>query len=196
MLVCLTAVSIPANAATPTILILGDSLSAGYGIPADRQWAALLVNRLEDSKLSYQVVNASVSGITSADGLQMLPKLLDDNQPKIFILALGCNDGLRSNPIFTLKNNLSKMIEMVQDKKAKVLLVGFKLRPNYGIQYEQQFEQVFPDLSDEYKISLVPFLLEGFATDSSFFQQDQLHPTADAQPFMLDNVWKYLQPML
>ena len=182
--------------ATPVILVLGDSLSAGFGIQQDQQWVNLLADRLKKDQSDYLVVNTSVVGITSADGLRLLPQLLNDYTPQIVIIALGSNDGLRGNPVFTLKQNLSKMIDLAKAKNSKVLLIGFKMPVNYGNRYRSQFEAVYTDLSKETKVSLVPFLLAGFAEDLSYFQADHLHPTAKAQPLMLSNVWKYLEPML
>lgn len=175
---------------------MGDSLSAGYELQRGRSWVSLLADKINTERLDFVVVNASVSGATTADGLQALPSLLKDNKPKILIVALGSNDGLRGNPIMVMKQNLSKMIEMAQKDDVEVLLVGFKLPSNYGAMYTNAFSQVFTDLSDKYSIQLVPFLLAGFAENKAYFQKDQLHPTAEAQPLILDNVWKYLQPML
>lgn len=178
------------------LLIVGDSLSAGYGISAEQGWVTLLERRLQQDDYDYQVINASVSGATTADGLRELPRLLQQYSPAIVMLALGSNDGLRGQPVFVIKNNLSKMIKAAKDSRAKVLLAGFQLPFNYGEKYRQQFADIFPDLSRQYKTELVPFLLAGFADDLNYFQADKLHPTARAQPLILDNVWPHLQTLL
>lgn len=187
--------AIPSNA-TSTILIVGDSLSAGYGLSESEQWPALLVKRLQDNKFDYTVINASVSGATTKDGLKQFPQLLKEYSPQIVILALGSNDGLRGQPLVATQQNLGKMIDAAQDQDAEVLLIGFRLPLNYGKVYGNNFAEIYTKLSDKYDVSLVPFLLAGFAEDLSFFQSDRLHPTAQAQPIMLDNVWPYLEPML
>ncbi len=151
---------------------------------------------MQDENYIYKIVNASTSGATTADGLRRLPTLLKEDKPKIVVLALGSNDGLRGQPIINMKNNLSKMIKESQADDAKVLLVGFHLPYNYGAAFRQEFAQVFPDLAYEYDTALVPFLLDGFANDLNYFQADQLHPTASAQPLILNNVWPHLRPIL
>lgn len=182
--------------ASPVILILGDSLSAGHGISANTQWSEILSHKIKDSVLDYTVVNASVSGATTTDGLRQLPDLLNTNNPQIVILALGSNDGLRGNQISAIESNLGKMIDLSKQADAKVLLVGFHLPPNYGSSYREKFAAIFPDLSKKYGVPLVPFLLDGFADDLNYFQADQLHPTTEAQPIIAETVWKHLQPML
>lgn len=182
--------------ASQVILILGDSLSAGHGIPANTQWSEILSKKIKDSVLDYTVVNASVSGATTTDGLRQLPDLLNTNSPQIVILALGSNDGLRGNRITTIEANLGRMIDLSKQADAKVLLVGFQLPPNYGSAYREKFAAIFPDLSKKHDVPLVPFLLDGFADDLNYFQADQLHPTSEAQAIIAETVWKYLQPML
>lgn len=179
-----------------TILVLGDSLSAGYGLQPKESWVDLLTNKLQEDKYDVTVANASVSGATSADGLNALPKALSKYHPNILILALGSNDGLRGNAILLMQNNLANIIKIAQDAQIKVLLVGFKLPTNYGAAYTNAFAEVFPKLSKTYNVPLVPFLLSGFEQDLTYFQNDRLHPTAAAQVNMLQNVWPYLQPML
>lgn len=178
------------------ILVLGDSLSAGHGLQQKQGWVDLLVEKIKSNKVDYSVVNASVSGLTTAEGLQMLPELLTKNKPNIFILALGSNDGLRGMPLMLMQQNLSKMINLAQSATAKVLLIGFMLPPNVGQAYAKQFNEVFHTLSDKNNVVLVPFLLNGFATNQNYFQSDRIHPTAAAQTIMLNNVWPYLEPML
>lgn len=187
--------ALPGNA-TPGILVLGDSLSAGYGLQPGQSWVSLLTDKINAEHLDFLVVNASVSGATTGDGLQDLPGLLQANKPQILILALGSNDGLRGQPIMVIKQNLSKMIQMAKNDDVKVLLVGFKIPSNYGAMYTNAFSQMFADLSDKYSLKFAPFLLDGFADNKTYFQQDQLHPTAEAQPIMLNIVWKYLAPMI
>jgi acyl-CoA thioesterase-1 len=185
-----------ASLATGTILILGDSLSAGYGLQPDQGWVSLLANQISANNFDYKIVNASVSGLTSGEGLQMLPKLLDDNQPNIFILALGSNDGLRGIPLIIMQKNLISMIEMAQAHNAAVLFIGFMLPDTLGADYVEQFRKSFQDIADKYKVAFLPFLLNGFATNENYFQEDHLHPTAAAQPLILNNVWPHLLPLL
>lgn len=186
---------LPAHAKS-TILILGDSLSAGYGLQPNESWVSLLEARLKENNLDYTVVNGSVSGATSTDGLQKLPNLLTTYHPQILIVALGCNDGLRGGSLILLRNNLAEMIDMAKTDATKVLLIGFKIPNNYGAAYTDGFAQVYPELSKKYDVPLVPFMLNGFATDQSYFQNDHLHPTAAAQPKILDNIWPYLQEII
>ncbi len=179
-----------------SLLVLGDSLSAGYRLHKGESWVDLLSTKLSNDKYDVKVVNASVSGATTADGLQALPKLLEQYQPNILVVALGSNDGLRGNSILQMQNNLRKIISMAQQNQTKILLVGFKLPLNYGSKYRNDFESVFTKLSKEYNVPLVPFLLAGFELDTSFFLDDRLHPTAAAQTIMLQNVWPQLEKAL
>lgn len=179
-----------------TILILGDSLSACYGLNKNESWTYLLENKLKSENLDYTVVNASVSGATSLDGMNALPKLLEKYKPQILILALGSNDGLRGTSTQQLQNNLEEIITKSQQSNSHVLLVGFKIPSNYGPMYTKSFSDVFPNISKKFKIPLVPFLLSGFELDLNYFQKDRLHPTAAAQYIMLQNIWTYLKPML
>jgi len=176
-------------------VIIGDSLSAGYGISAERAWPALLGHRLAEKGYDYSVRNLSISGETTAGGRSRLPMALVKYRPKIVILALGANDGLRGLPLEQMDNNLRAMIAEIRRVGAKVLLVGMQLPPNYG-PYATAFAKSFQDLSKESRIPLLPFLLAPIAEQRVFFQADQLHPTADAQPLLLDHVWPALQPLL
>ena len=185
----------PAAQAAKTILVFGDSLSAGYGIRQELAWPALLARRLEQQRLDYNVVNASISGETSSGGRARLPAALDKHSPAIVIIALGANDGLRGLPIATLRDNLATMAASAQQKKARVLIVGQRLPPNYGA-YAVQFHQVFGEVARARKAALVDFLLDGIAEQPQFFQADNLHPTREAQPRLLDNVWPGLEPLL
>jgi acyl-CoA thioesterase-1 len=182
--------------ATPTILVFGDSLSAAYGIPRESGWAALLAQRLQTTHPDYQVVNASVSGETTAGGLTRLPTLLQTHKPQLTILALGANDGLRGLPLLQTARNLENMITLAQKQGSKVLLVGMQLPPNYGAAYTSKFQNLFRDVAKKKKVRLLPFLLDGIATQANLFQADGLHPTAQAQPALLNNVWRELAPML
>ncbi len=171
-------------------------MSAGYGLARGQSWVDLLSAQLDEQKYSVVVVNASVSGATSADGLNALPKLLEKYQPDILVLGLGSNDGLRGNPVLLLQNNLAKIIEMAQKDNIKVLLLGFRMPPNYGKTYTEAFSAVYSKLSKTYEVPLVPFLMSGFEQDLRYFQKDQVHPNAAAQEILLKNVWPYLTPML
>jgi acyl-CoA thioesterase-1 len=175
-----------------TVLVLGDSLSAAYGIARESGWVALLAQRLRP----HQVINASVSGETTAGGLSRLPALLATHKPHIVVLALGANDGLRGLPVPQTKRNLDAMINLISKQHGQVLLVGMQLPPNYGTAYTSKFQALFTQLAKEKKVPLLPFLLAGIATNAAFFQADGLHPTAQAQPILLNTVWRELQLML
>lgn len=179
-----------------TILVLGDSLSAAYGIEPGQGWVALLQRRLEDQGYGYRVVNASVSGETSSGGLQRLPRALKIHQPDLVILELGSNDGLRGLPIQTTRANLQKMIRLAREAGAEVLLVGMRMPPNYGPRYTEQFTGMFADLAQSEGVALVPFFLDGVALDPTLMQDDGLHPNARAQPVLLETLWKHLAPLL
>jgi acyl-CoA thioesterase-1 len=184
-------------AAAPTILVLGDSLSAAYGIPRESGWVALLQQQLTNGNVAHtDVVNASISGDTTDGGLARLPALLQKHKPDIVILELGANDGLRGFQIRRLRDNLEKLIQLSQTSNAKVLLIGIKIPPNYGLRYTSDFYESYTLLATQYRIPLVPFLLAGVATDPEMMQDDRLHPRAEAQKKILNNVWPYLQGML
>lgn len=182
--------------AAPTLLVLGDSLSAAYGIPRETGWVNLLSLRLHEQKSPYQVVNASVSGETSAGGLTRLPSLLATHRPRLLILALGANDGLRGLPPQQTARNLENIIALTEKQGGKILLVGMQMPPNYGATYAGKFQAVFTEVAKKRKVPLVPFLLDGIATQADRFQSDGLHPTAQAQPQLLDTIWRSLAPML
>jgi acyl-CoA thioesterase-1 len=185
-----------AQSAPRSIVVLGDSLSAAYGIAQARGWVALLAERLKRERADYSVVNASISGDTSAGGAARIRRTLEQHKPAIVILELGANDGLRGLPVASMKQNLGAIIEQSQKAGARVVLVGMKMPPNYGPDYTRAFEATFGELAKQYKTALVPFLLEDFAEKQELFQPDRIHPTADAQPLMLERVWKALQPLL
>ncbi len=183
-------------AAESTALVMGDSLSAAFGIEEKQGWVSLLQTRLNQENGSYKVINASISGETTAGGLSRLPKLLQRHQPDVVVLALGANDGLRGLSVNTMRSNLSAMIETTKAHNANVLLVGMQLPPNYGPAYLRLFQNTFTSLAEEFEISLVPFLLEGLGESKELFQQDGLHPTAKAQTIILDNVWPEFMKLL
>ena len=185
----------PAAQAARSILVFGDSLSAGYGIRQEAAWPSLLSKRLQQKSLDYSVVNASISGETTLGGRNRLEAALAKHSPAIVIIALGANDGLRGLPIGTLRDNLAAMTDSAQKSKAKVLIVGQRLPPNYGA-YAVQFHEAFGDVARTKKAALVDFLLDGVATQAQLFQADNLHPTAEAQSRLLDNVWRGLEPLL
>jgi acyl-CoA thioesterase I len=192
----LLGITCPAFAAPANILVMGDSLSAAYGLDASQGWVSLLQQRLTTRGYDYTVVNASISGETTAGGLTRLPRALGQHKPAIVILELGANDGLRGLPIKLMQQNLGRMIALSSKAGAKVLLVGILLPPNYGPQYTRAFSAVYPALAGRYRLSLVPFLLEGVAQDRRLMQADGLHPKAVAESRVLDNVWSKLAPML
>jgi acyl-CoA thioesterase-1 len=191
------AASASAQAEAPVILVFGDSISAGYGLAhVDQGWVELLKTRLNAQGYGYQVVNASVSGETSAGGLARLPRALDLHRPTIVILELGANDGLRALPIPQMRANLAQMVELASAAGAKTLLLGMRMPPNYGPAYTEQFRLVFSDLARAKKLPWVPFLLDNIALSPDLLQADDIHPNALGQPILLDNVWPSLQPLL
>jgi acyl-CoA thioesterase-1 len=182
-----------------TIVVVGDSLSAEYGIARGTGWVALLSQQLANHKPPWQVVNASVSGDTTAGGLARLPALLKQHTPNVVVIELGGNDALRGFPLKTTENNLTQMIEASQKAKASVLLIGMQVPPNYGQAYAQDFSRMFARISQQQRTQLVPFMLKGVAdaTDpTALFQPDRIHPKAEAHPIILRNVWPVLKRML
>lgn len=179
-----------------TILVWGDSLSAGYGLKAGEAWPTLLQTRLAREGFRHTVVNDSVSGETSSGGRSRLPDALARHKPDIVILELGANDGLRGLKPDLLADNLAAMIASAKKAGARVLLVGMRMPPNYGPAYTQRFEAAFADIARTHKVGFVPFLFDGFADKPEFFQADGIHPAADAQPMILDTVWRGLRVML
>nr|WP_299236853.1 arylesterase [uncultured Halomonas sp.] len=176
-----------------TLLVMGDSLSAAYGIEADRGWVSLLQARLEDKA---RVINASISGETSSGGASRLPELLGQHDPDIVLLELGGNDGLRGLPPGQFEANMRRMIEASHAANAEVLLLGIDIPPNYGRAYRDAFTGVYRRLADDFELPLVPFLLEGVALDDNLMQDDGIHPTAAGQPIILENVWPQLEALL
>lgn len=183
-------------AAPPVVLVVGDSISAGYGLPADAGWTTLLQRRLVAEHLPYRVVNASISGDTTAGGRARLPALLEQHRPAITIIELGGNDGLRGGSLDAMRANLDAMAEGAEKAGSNVLLIGMQVPPNYGAPYVRRFGSIFADVAHSRKTALVPFFFEGFGDDSAMFQQDRIHPVATAQQRLLDNVWPQLRPLL
>jgi acyl-CoA thioesterase I len=201
VLFVLIAASVSANGAAPAeapvILVFGDSISAGYGLARVEQgWVALLQTRLREQEYGYQVVNASVSGETTAGGLARLPRALMLHQPKIVILELGGNDGLRALPIAQMRANLVRMIDLSTADGAQVLLLGMRIPPNYGPDYTEQFRLCYTDVARDKKLPLVPFLLNGIALTPNLMQADGIHPDEFGQPILLANIWPALKPLL
>jgi acyl-CoA thioesterase-1 len=186
----------PARPAAPTILVFGDSLSAGYGINVTKGWVALLAQRLEAQGYGYRVVNASVSGETTGGGRTRLPRALDLHKPDIAILELGSNDGLRGLPLEQMRANLEAMIQLAKGRGAYVLVAGMQMPPNYGATYTTGFRNSFSELAERHQVSLVPFFMEGIALKDELMQADDLHPNEAGQPLLLDNVWPFLEPLL
>lgn len=188
-----TAAAAPAPA---PLLVLGDSLSAAHGIALADGWVALLERRLQASPSPRAVVNASISGETTAGGLARLPGLLQANRPAVVVVELGANDGLRGLPLAEARANLSKMLGAIRAANAKAVLVGIELPVNYGPQYRDGLRAMYRDLAAEFNVPLVPFLLDGVALDPALMQDDGLHPNAKAQPLLLEHVWTVLGPVL
>src|SRR2546423_11589330 len=182
--------------AAPTILVYGDSLSAAYGIPQNAGWVALLGERLKQRKANYPVANASVSGETSAGGAARVGAELAKAKPAIVIVELGSNDGLRGLPIAQMKTNLAAIVQAAKRQGARVMLVGMQMPPNYGAQYVNAFRAAFREVARDERVPLVPFLLEGVPNVREMFQEDNLHLVAEAQPILLENVWRRLAAML
>jgi len=186
----------PADTRAPAILVVGDSISAGYGLAANEGWVALLQSRLKSQGYGYRVVNASVSGETTTGGLARLPRALSVHRPAIVVIELGGNDGLRGLPLETSRANLERMITLSKGAGARVLLLGMRIPPNYGARYSEGFEKVFRDLARQHKLAFEPFFLSKIALEQGMIQEDGLHPTAKAQPVMLDTMWPALKPLL
>ena len=184
------------NTDTKTIVIIGDSLSAGFGVEAEKTWAKLLQQRLKQQNYNYRVVNASITGDTTRGGVSRLPELLEREKPVIVIIELGGNDGLRGFSLKLIRKNLSKMIQLSQDAGASVLLAGVRLPINYGQKFREKFEAIFIELAEQHRIALVPKILKDVATRPELMQADGIHPSASGQPVMLNNVWPQLLPLL
>jgi acyl-CoA thioesterase-1 len=190
------AAAFAAGATERTLLVFGDSLSAAYGLAANQGWVALLGERIAGDRLPWRVVNASISGETTAGGLRRLPEDIRRHKPSLVVIALGANDALRGQPVAAARANLEEMIRVTRSSRAEPVLVGLMIPPNYGIEYAREFRDLYPQLAKKSRVALVPFLLAGVAERRELFQPDQLHPTAAAQPIILDNVWPTLEPLL
>lgn len=183
-------------AGKPVLLVVGDSLSAGYGVPIDATWVTLLQRRLASQGYGYRVVNASVSGETTGGARGRLPRALELHKPAVVILELGGNDGLRGLPLRQVRDNFEFMIDASLAVGAKVVLVGMRMPPNYGAAYADQFHGLYRELADKHELPLVDFFLEGVALDSNLMQSDGIHPTSAAQPRLLDNLWPALRKVI
>jgi acyl-CoA thioesterase-1 len=181
---------------TPVLLVVGDSVSAGYGLSNGQGWVELLTKKLATEGYKYRIVNASISGDTTAGGRARLPALLAQHKPAIVILELGGNDALRGGKLATTRDNLDAMVSASQSAGAKVLVVGMEIPPNYGPAYAREFRDVFTGVASTRKVPLVPSFFAGFGEDLGYFQADRIHPTAQAQARLLDNVWPQLAPLL
>ena len=195
-LLLITSLASASNHTTSTLLVVGDSISAAYGIEAHSGWVTLLATKITQEKKPYQVINASISGDTTISALNRLQPLLNKYQPKIVVLELGGNDGLRGLSLKSMETNLKKMIELCQRHNAKVLLAGMKIPPNYGKRYTEAFYKVYSDLSNKYNTALIPFLLDGIGEKRELMQNDGIHPTQEAQSIIMDTVWNQLKLML
>ena len=196
ILLILVAASVSAKGQAATILVFGDSISAGFGINPERGWAALLQSKLKSEGYGEQVVNASVSGETTEGGVARLPRALILHRPGIVIIELGGNDGLRALPVDQMRANLAQMAALCTAAGARVLLLGMQIPPNYGPQYTQQFSSSYGAVAREKNLPLVPFLLNGIALNPQLMQADGIHPNELGQPKLLDNVWPTLKPLL
>ena len=185
----------PAFAAR-TLMVFGDSLSAAYNLDLEQGWVRIVARRIEAAKLPWTVVNASITGETTAGGLRRIPEDLRLHKPSIVLIELGANDALRGQPVAGMRRNLEEIVRQVKQARAEPVLVGMMIPPNYGIDYAAQFHGMYGALAKKSDAALVPFLLEGMADKPELFQADQLHPTAAAQERIADNVWKALEPLL
>jgi acyl-CoA thioesterase-1 len=195
LLAALLLVAAPSFAAR-TVMVFGDSLSAAYNLSAEQGWVSLLADRIARANLPWRVVNASVSGETTAGGLRRMAEDLKRHKPSVVVIALGANDALRGQPVAGMRSNLEQMIRLARQARAEPVLVGLMIPPNYGIDYAAQFRDMYPSIAAKSRVPLVPFLLEGIADKPEMFQRDQLHPTAAAQARIADNVWPALEPLL
>lgn len=193
---CAIGAAVPAQDNAPVLLVVGDSISAGYGLPGGTVWVELLAAKLKAGGYRYRVVNASISGDTTAGGRARLPALLAQHKPAVVVIELGGNDALRGGRLATTRANLDAMVTAAQSAGAKVLLVGLQLPSNYGTGYVREFSELFSSVAKARRVPLVPYFFEGFGEDLAYFLPDRIHPTVDAQPKLLANVWPTLQPLL
>jgi acyl-CoA thioesterase-1 len=179
-----------------TLLVVGDSLSAAYGMGPREGWVTLLEERLRQKRFDYNVVNASISGETTSGGAARIAELLARTRPEVVVVALGGNDGLRGLPTGQMKDNLSRIVGRAKARGARVLLVGVRVPPNYGTRYAQEFEAAFREIAERNRVPLVPYILEGVGERRDLMQEDNIHPSAAAQPKILENIWPRLEPLL
>jgi acyl-CoA thioesterase-1 len=187
---------LPNTAPARIILIVGDSLSAAWGIPVEQGWVSLLQERLDTGGYPYRIVNASISGDTTANAHARLPRALDSHKPSVVLLELGGNDGLRGLSLTEMKSNLGAMISSAREAGAQVLLVGVQLPPNYGPRYTERFQAIYAELAREREVTLLPSLVDGIGTEQNLMQSDGIHPNSAAQPLICDRVWIELEPLL
>lgn len=192
----LAAFTMNAYSASKTIVVLGDSLSAEYGLARGEGWVSLLQKKLEAEKINATIINASISGETTSGGATRLQALLDKHQPAVVVIELGANDALRGLSLIATQQNLRSMVAASKKAKARVLLVGMQIPPNYGTDYTRQFAELFPKIAKETKSALVPFMLKDVADKANLFQADRIHPSAEAHPVILNNIWPQLKPLL
>ena len=185
-----------AQGAAPVLLVVGDSISAGYGLPAGVGWVDLLAARLKERGYPQRVVNASISGDTTAGGRARLPALLKQHRPTVVVVELGGNDGLRGGDLRAARENLDAIVTAIQRAGARALIVGMRLPPNYGPVYTREFDALYRSVANAHKVPVLPYFFDGFGERNELFQQDRIHPTAAAQPLLLDNVWPVLAPLL
>jgi acyl-CoA thioesterase-1 len=185
-----------ASAHARTVMVFGDSLSAAYNLPVEKGWVHLVEQKIKDAGLDWKVVNASVSGETTAGGLRRLPEDLKRHKPDLVVIELGANDALRGQPIAGIRSNLVEMIQLTRKARAEPVIVGLMIPPNYGIDYAAEFRALYPALAKAEKTPIVPFLLEGIADKPEMFQADQLHPTAEGEVRVADTVWAALRPLV
>jgi acyl-CoA thioesterase-1 len=196
-LLALTVICLPAaRGAGQTIVVVGDSLSSGYGIAAEQSWVAMLEDRLQAEGYGYRVVNASIAGDTSAGGLARLPRLLAAHEAHLVVIELGGNDGLRGQPVAMVRDNLAKMIELSKESGAEVVLAGIQIPPNYGQTYTQALAAIYPELAARFEVPLIEFILEDVALNRELMQPDGIHPNAAGQKVVFANVWRVLSPLL
>ncbi len=184
------------NNGQPVFLILGDSLSAGYGVAREKNWVSLLQQRFNSKKLNLRIVNASISGDTTGNGLVRLTAALHEHQPAWLLIELGANDGLRGLPLSLIRSNLKKLIQLGQQSQAKVLLMAIRIPPNYGKKYTQRFNALYTELAQETGVTLLPFMLNNIALHPELMQADRLHPTEQAQEMIMENVWEEIKDIM
>lgn len=196
ILVFISSFTLTLPAQARSLVVLGDSLSAAYNMKPEQGWVQLLENRLRKEGYSHDIINASVSGDTTQNGIARLKLLLQQVDAQIVIIELGGNDGLRGTPPFAIQRNIQRLIDMTENADAKVLLLGMQLPPNYGAAYTRKFRELYADVADKKEVALVPFFMEKVALAPERMQADGIHPSIEGQPYLLDTVWPYLEPLL